>query len=558
MASARERPEDDQDVIASGPADGPRQAVHTPRNEEPSREKCANVWHAMGLAIYEASPDGVALLDLQGRLLCMNRAGHQAMAGDGIEVATGCAWHSLWQVPGSPEVLSALQAARSGNIGSFRACGNTGRPDPTWWDVRVIPVRQQGKVTHMTSVARDITGLVKAGEAAQQAQAAAEKARQVSTNMVAMIGHEVRTPLAAISGLSGLLLRSSPTPAQREHLDRIQCASSRLALLMDDLLDLSEAAHGSLQLHVADFDFRAGLERSFRVIRQMCEANGLGLRVEVSRDIARYLAGDTARLSQMLLTCATAAARIGGDPELRVQVRVARRVAAGLELMFEVTRHGAVLDPADLAPWLPHASNATSSAQQPPHRGREPGIALCQQLAHRMGGEMGVTRETDRACTFWFTVQLSLGRADGAELAEYADPSTALGGRRVLVVEDDALARDVLRQLLELAGMEVAVAPHGAEALTALQTQSFDAVLMDLLMPVMDGLEATRRIRNELGLKELPVIALSGSVLQDDRNECAAAGASDFIAKPVDAGKLWGTLTRWMPAAGGTGQAARV
>ncbi|WP_167784855.1 response regulator [Ramlibacter rhizophilus] len=366
------------------------------------------------------------------------------------------------------------------------------------------------------------------------------------THFAASMSHEIRTPLNAIVGLAQLALNDDMPPATREHLQKIQRASSHLAMLMEDVLDFTHAQAGTLQLHQADFKLRPSLEASVDVIRQMCRSHGLDLFVQVAPELPKSLVGDAARLGQMLLNGAALMAQLAGeDDRVELGVRMASRSADDLLLVFELRRAGVLLPAREIARLL----QGPGPGALPPQRDVGFGLALCGQLAALMGGELGIDSEAGEGTALWFTARLRLAAAAGAEVAEFDGPPEAIAGLRVLVVEDDLLAREVLTQLLELAQVRVRAAAHGAEALAALQADpaGCDLVLMDIQMPVMDGLEATRRIRADARWAALPVIALTGNVLEKDRADCWAAGASDFLSKPVDAGKLWSALAHWAP-----------
>lgn len=510
------------------------------------------LWLNIGLWMFENSPDCVTLLDRRGRMLRMNGNGQSLMEIDDFEELAGKDWESIWPASSRERVRAAIAAVRKGELYEFQAPCPTVRDAPKWWDVRVMPMHQNGEVSHILSVSRDITRLMDAQQAEQLARSlavasarSAEKAARAKSEFVADVSHELRTPLTAIAGLAHLLQNMNPTEQQRAQLQQIELAGRHAAMLMEEMLDLTEAESGNLRLRENEFSLEGALQETQAVVRQIARSRGLDLSLELDAGLPGRATGDSERLSRILLNCATSAAKLSGRSRLELAARVARRRKDKALIVFELKRADACLDPREVRRLLGEGSD------EPDHRsgltrGLGFGLSISKAMAERMGGNLGIDSDPESGTTFWFTVQVGI-RADDTEDERYASPSPRLEGRRVLVVEDDPLARHVVQHLLELAGMIVEVACDGQEGVEAVRARAFDVVLMDIQMPVMRGVEATRLIREELGLTGLPVIALTGNVLEKDRLECMAAGASDFLGKPVDAGKLWRTLARWMP-----------
>lgn len=504
------------------------------------------LWQQVGFWLFESSPDCVKLLDLDGRLLRMNASGKSLMElGDEVQVL-GLHWARFWPDETRALVESAIDAARQGGVGEFQERCLTRTGQPKWWDSRITPIRQEGRITHLLAVSRDVTRLMEACAAALRAEQSAETATQAKARFVTNVSHEVRTPLNAITGLSQLLLNTQPTPEQRTHLEKIEASSSHLALLMEDVVDVSDMELGALKLHQGEFELSTALGRAIGAIRQMAVSSGLALSFSVSPEVPQRLVGDATRLKQLLLNCATSAAKLkGAGRHIDIRVRVASRSPGAVVLVFDITRSGVQMSPAQIDEAL---ERTPADAARPEQRGIGFGIAVSRRIAELMGGGLDIQSDAAAGSTFWFSALLEEASAPQVRKSSHAGPAPELAGKRVLVVEDDPLAREVTGALLQAAQVLVQTADHGAEALEALRHQSFDAVLMDMNMPVMGGAEATRRIRGELRLVRLPVIALTGNVHERDRAECLAAGASDFLGKPIDAAKLWAALARWIRA----------
>lgn len=511
------------------------------------------LWLNIALWMFENSPDCVKLLDGRGRLQGMNGNGRCLMEIDDFDEVAGKDWESFWPAPSRDRVRAAIAAARKGEIGEFQGPCPTAKDTPKWWDVRVMPLHQNGEVSHILSVSRDITRLMDAQQAEQLARSlaeasgrAAEKAARAKTQFVADVSHELRTPLNAIAGLAHLLQNMNPTEQQRAQLQQIELAGQHAAMLMEEMLDLTELDSGNLRLRESEFSLEGALQETQGVVRQIARSRGLDLSLVLDAGLPERATGDAERLSRILLNCATSAAKLSGRSRLEIAVRVANRCCDTALIAFELKRADACLDPPEVRHLLGNSSVETADRSGVP-RGLGFGLSISRAMAERMGGNLGIDSDPVRGTTFWFTVRVGIRGAE-TDGERYASSSPRLEGRRVLVVEDDPLARHVAQHLLELAGMVVEVACNGQEGLEAVRARAFDVVLMDIQMPVMRGVEATRLIREELGMSSLPVIALTGNVTEKDRQECMAAGASDFLGKPVDAAKLWRTLARWMPA----------
>ncbi|MDM4767889.1 response regulator [Pelomonas sp. SE-A7] len=398
-------------------------------------------------------------------------------------------------------------------------------------------------------------------EQLRQARDAAEAATQAKSEFLAKMSHEIRTPMNAILGLSDLALRNAdPGPRQQRYLGQVKSAAEALLGIVNDILDFSKIEAGRLALEQTEFELAALFDQVLAVVGFKAEEKGLTLRLEGVAELPQRRLGDPLRLSQVLINLAGNAVKFTEQGE--VVLRLALEEASG-QLRFSVTDTGPGLTPEQLARLFQPFEQADSSITRR-YGGTGLGLAICKQLVELMGGQISVCSEPGRGSEFSFTLSL----AEAAEQAALASPGPQLAedarhagldpaalarvrGRRVLLVEDNdinqMLACDLLR---DIGGVEVQVAQHGAEALERLASEPFDLVLMDVQMPVMDGLEATRRLRAQPDWQALPVIAMTAQAIPADLERCRAAGMNDHLPKPVRPDELFRLMARWLPDSG--------
>jgi|CXWL01.1.fsa_nt_gi PAS domain S-box-containing protein len=489
--------------------------------------------------VLAAAPDGVITFDQEGRVVAANPAAERifGLTTSQLEGRT----------MGELIVADEAQAGAEGGLGMHLV---SSRPDllgrrvqltgqranggrfPA--ELQVQPIGFDDGSFEFTAYVRDVTAEREAEESLRSARRSAEVSARAKEQFLANMSHEIRTPLNAVIGMTHLLAGTRLDGEQNRFLDGIRFSADTLLALLNGILDLSKIDSGKLVFESIAFDLDELLRGLVEANRAEAARRGLVLGLARSPEVPSRLVGDPLRLKQILLNLVGNALKFTERGGVEVAVELVGTAEDGRPwLAFAITDTGVGIASEKLGAVFEAFTQERAETGRR-YGGTGLGLTIVRELVERQGGTVDVQSTLGRGSCF--TIQLSFGVASGRPLASDATPESASGiaGARILLVEDNELNQIVASQLLRRIGAEVDIASDGAEALERLRAASYDVVLMDIQMPNMDGYEATRRIRGELGLARevLPVIALTASVLLEQRSRAIEAGMDDFVMKP--------------------------
>ena len=526
----------------------------------------------LSLAV-EQSPESIVITGLDGRIEYVNAA-FTAVSGYSPDEALGRNPRTLSAGKTPAAVYTELwNRLAKGEIWQGEFVNRRKDGEEYIESARVAPIRQpDGRITHYLAIKEDITAkkrleleldryrdhleelIVERTAELAAARDAAEVANRTKSAFLANMSHEIRTPMNAIIGFTHLLQRDRPTPEQAERLVKIDGAARHLLAILNDVLDLSKIEAGRLELERISFSLTAILDHVRSLIAGQAKAKGLSIEIDAV-GVPSWLRGDPTRLRQALLNYAGNAVKFtqaGGAIVLRA--KLLEEWDDGIRVRFEVQDTGIGLAPEALRRLFGAFEQADASTTRK-YGGTGLGLAITRRLAELMGGEAGVESTLGRGSTFWFTARLERGHSLRPVAPVVGDVETELrrrsAGIRLLLVEDAPINQEVAIDLLREVGLTADLAENGQHAVDQARTTRYDLILMDVQMPTLDGLAATRAIRQLPGYDRVPILAMTANAFDDERQACLDAGMTDHVGKPVDPDVLYAALSRWLPGRSG-------
>ena len=523
-------------------------------------------------AIIDSSDDAIISKNPAGIITSWNR-GAQKIFGYTPEEAIGQSMRLLVPPDRPDEVTAILARILRGEIveryETVRRC-KAGRLIDI--SATISPVLgENGKIVGASVIARDISDrkrIARELEAQKEnledlvdqrtielsdALKASQLADQAKDAFLANISHELRTPLNAVIGMANLARSITTEPRQADYLDKITTSGKHLNRIVNDLLDLSKIAAGRVEFERIAFSVRGLVLRGNSVMAHRAAEKKLILIETIDDAVPDILVGDPGRIEQILLNLLSNAIKFTPTGQIEVRVKLHALLEKHVSLDIEVEDSGIGMSAADMTHLFQPFSQADASISRK-YGGTGLGLTISRLLAKMMGGDISVSSREGGGTTFCVRIWLDLGDAQdlpASEPAETGQLPARYENTRVLVVEDQPLNREIVDALLTQVGITARMAENGQEALDILSesgADAFDLVLMDIQMPVMDGLTATRALRQRSEFAALPIIGMTAHTMEHERKISSDAGMNDHIGKPFDNASFFRTLARWIPA----------
>jgi PAS domain S-box-containing protein len=500
-------------------------------------------------SLIEASLDPLFTISAQGKITDANKASER-ITGIRREQLIGSDFADYFTAPDNAR-LGYEQVFSAGQLSDYPLAIRhvSGQLTEVIYNFSVY-YNDRDEIEGIFAAARDVTRQKQIEDELQRAKAQAETANQVKSEFLANMSHEIRTPMNAIIGLTHLALHKEISPEIHDYLEKIGTSSNNLLSILNDILDFSKLEAGRLTLEHSPFDLDDILNNLHNLFADRALGKGLDLAIEAAADVPRHLVGDSLRLQQVLINLLGNAIKFTERGQVRLTIKTVQLDLSQARLSFCVTDTGIGMSGQDREKlFLPFSQVDGSITRR--FGGTGLGLVISHNLLQLMGGEFAVSSAPGQGSSFSFELMLDLSSLPGRQHSGKALPlpdelAKALAGSRVLVAEDNPVNQQVVYELLKLSGITAEIANNGREAVALLQQRGFDAVLMDIHMPVMDGFEATKLIRSQQRFATLPVIALTAGVTKEERERCMASGMNGFIAKPIKPKKLLLTLMQWI------------
>jgi PAS domain S-box-containing protein len=416
-----------------------------------------------------------------------------------------------------------------------------------YWTISTLTpiLNDEGEIENIVVIDSDITTRKRTEQELLLAKKSAEESARAKELFLANMSHEIRTPMNAIMGIVQLMQDMDINDAQRKYLRSLRFAGENLLYIINDILDLTKIESGKMNIEKIGFSLSTLVEDLIGAMTYRAKEKNVLLLFDLDRNIPADLIGDPVRLNQVLTNLIGNSIKFTEKGYVKLIIKVIKKENGMVTLRFEVvdTGIGIAKEKQELV------FAAFEQAQMETSRkygGTGLGLSIVKRLVELQGGKVSLESEVGKGSRFFFELAFSIPQKDHVEKEKTAksEPVTDLGNKRILLVEDNSLNQMVAEKFLEVMGLEIDIAENGAEAVKKLREKNYDLVLMDIQMPVMDGYEATRNIRNEFSgtKKNIPILAMTAHAFQGEEVKCRQVGMNDYIAKPLDKVALIGKV----------------
>jgi len=496
--------------------------------------------------VFDSSPIGITLLDLDGRFVDINHAMEELIgtAKDSVIGRDPLELGWVENVSGYQVIRKALDAGR--DLDSVEV---TYRNEKLGKRIGLLCARRVviAGTGYSLCFFLDISERKKMEEALLRARLDADAGARAKSEFLANMSHEIRTPLNGILGLTSLIEEESLPDELRPMMGLIRTSGEVLRRVVDDVLDFSKIDSGRLDLEEEPFDLRVTLEWSFELFREAAKERGIECRLHLDDNLPVLVLGDATRLRQVTANLMSNAAKFTARGSIEMEAQLAEATPSNGRYRIRVSiRDTGIGIPEDRIGRLFQSFSQVDASTNRCYGGSGLGLAISKRLVEMMGGEIRVESLVGEETRFEFT--FTAGIAPAAEPVIEALSCSDPKGLKILVAEDNKVNQMVTMRMLQKMGCEADLACDGASAISCVEANAYDVVLMDAHMPVVDGLEATRRIRGMPGTRNaVPIVAVTASATNEDRARCLAAGMNDYLTKPIEIEALRRALDRWDP-----------
>ncbi len=505
----------------------------------------------------EETNDLITRIDASGRFLFVNRMSEKFFGMTPEESIRKSAFdfiHPDDRVDTTSWLKDVISSKKSHGSMENRQVSISGDIHHVLWECS-FDYDQSGNFIAANSIARDITKRKQMETELLVSREQAEKANRAKSTFLANMGHEIRTPMNAILGMTHLCLQTELDSRQLDYLTKINKAATALLGLLNDLLDFSKIEAGKMSVETIPFDLNDILVNTTNLIQNKIEEKGLLFRVDQQPDVPCLLVGDPLHLGQILVNLCNNAVKFTTEGEIALLIRISpqqsvKQLKGQIIIEFTIQDSGIGMSSSQLAHLFQPFTQADSSTTRK-YGGTGLGLSIVKRLVELMHGTIRVESEPDTGSSFIFTGIFTLQneglQTDIANTEFDTDSFKPLAGAKILVVDDNAFNQQIARELLERNGFVVDIAENGKVAVDMLRKKTYQLVLMDLQMPIMDGYEATIELRKNPAYDTLPILAMTADAMVEDKKRTKQAGMNAHIAKPIDLQQLFSALLQWIP-----------